>query len=148
MLWPFSTPFTFCGSIRRRMRRLQTTRCYYTWVLAVFTCQPSTTRRVICPSWNFSIGRALANLSVGYYRFAAYLKKITHGRSRCTRCLKGISCLSLTTSCTSSLPLKSRLPICNLPPTIKILRSIGINQVVATVQRAFAKVKIKVFQFW
>lgn len=97
---PSSTPYTFCGSTRRRTRRLRTTKCCSTLVWAASTCQPSTMRAVIFPLWNFSIGRALANLSASFYRFAAFLKKITRGLSRCIRCSKEISCPSSTTGST------------------------------------------------
>lgn len=116
-------------------------------MLAVSTCQRSITKHMICPSWNFSIGRAIANLSISYYRFAASLKKITLGLSRCIPCLKEIFCPSWTTNFASSPPLKSRTLTCNLPNISKTLW-IAVNHIGETSNRIIVYAKIIASRFW
>jgi hypothetical protein len=148
MLLRFNTRFTFYGSTRRRMRKSRATRCFSTWVWAACTCRPSSTRVVKCPLWNFSTGRALANLSAGFFRFAAFLKKIILGPSRCTPSSKEISYHFSTSGSTLSLPLKSPPLTWNWFTTGIVAQPLTIQLLVDKKLRVPTFAQREVFKFW
>ena len=98
--------------------------------------------------WNFSIGRALANLSANFFRFAAFLKKSILGLRRCTRSSREISCSSWTTGSTLSLPRKSPPHSCNWSTSGIVAWSLMTKNFVEMTSSALTFSQIWVFRLW